>query len=233
MNSSDRDEENGSTIDPQQEDSTIFGVTDPQTYESNEAKSTRMILEAQLVDQDDERDQMEEELRQKFQGELGQVAQAEVMEDDGSTTRRRALLSIGILVILLAIIIGSVLTTRDTSPNTVSVPETMAPTVSSVPSEPPSEIPSETPSETLSDTPSESPSEPPTGRPSPNPSMKPSLLNNSFCEESLPIILGDDGFGGFLQDAIEQVVVFCEDPDQPSDSQPGLWYNVRGFGGAC
>jgi hypothetical protein len=63
--------------------------------------------------------------------------------------------------------------------------------------------------------------------------MKPSLLNNSFCEESLPIILGDDGFGGFLQDAIEQVVVFCEDPDQPSDSQPGLWYNVRGFGGAC
>jgi hypothetical protein len=157
-----------------------------------------MTLEAQLVDED-ERDQMEEELRQKLKGELGQVAQAEVVEDDGSTTRRRALLGIVILVILLAIIIGSVLATRDTSPRTVSVAETMTPTVSSVPSE--------------------------------TPSMKPSPLNNNLCKESLPIFLGDDGIGDFLEDAIEQVFVSCEDPDRPSDSQPGLWYNVRGVRG--
>jgi hypothetical protein len=61
--------------------------------------------------------------------------------------------------------------------------------------------------------------------------MKPSLLNNSLCEEPLPTILGDDGVEGSLQSAIEQVVVFCEFPDQPSDIQPGLWYNVREVGG--
>jgi hypothetical protein len=61
--------------------------------------------------------------------------------------------------------------------------------------------------------------------------MKPSLLNNGLCEEPLPIILGNDSIGGFLQDATEQVVVFCEDPDQPSDSQPGLWHDVRGVRG--
>jgi hypothetical protein len=173
---------------------------------TNQEKSALMTLEAQLVVEEDtervaqqEREQIEEETRQKILGEIGQVTHAEVVEDDGTKSRRRALLCVGIMVILLAIIIGSVLATRDTSPNTVSVAETMTPTISSVPS--------------------------------PSPSMKPSLLNNSLCEEPLPTILGDDGVEGSLQSAIEQVVVFCEFPDQPSDIQPGLWYNVREVGG--
>jgi hypothetical protein len=209
--------------------------------ETNQDKSALMTLEAQLVVEGDTervREQIEEEARQKILGEIGQVAQAEVVEHDGTKSRRRVVLCIGIMVVLMAIILGSVLATRDKSSNTISVPETttvfvpvmvsMTPTVSSVPSEPPSNTPSNKPSNTLSDTPSDTPSEPPTSRPSPSPSMKPSFLNNSLCEEPLPIILGDDGIAGSLQNAIEQVVVFCEDPNQRSESQPGLWYNVRG-----
>jgi hypothetical protein len=224
------DEEDGLTM-VSEHDSTIVGASDLH-HETSTATSTRMILQAQLVEED-ERERIEEEMRQKFLREIGQVAQAEVVEADGTKSRRRALLCIGIVVILMAIILGSVLATRDTSTNnTVFVPVTvsMTPTVSSVPSEIPSEIPSETPSNTLSDAPSETPSEPPTFRPSPSPSMKPSLLNNSLCEEPLPIILGGDGVEGSLQSATEQVVVFCEDPGQRSESQPGLWYNVRGVG---
>jgi hypothetical protein len=134
------------------------------------------------------------------------------------------------MVILVAIVLGNVLATRDTSMNAVSVPETTASTMSSVPSEIPSEIHLDTPSNALSDAPSETPSEPPTFCPSPSPSMKPSLLNNGLCEEPLPIVLGDDGIAGSLRSAIEQVVVFCEDPDQPSCSQPGPWHDARGVG---
>jgi hypothetical protein len=72
---------------------------------------------------------------------MGQVAQAEVVEDDGSKTRRRVWLCAGTMVILLAIIIlGSVLGTRDTSSsqNAISVPAMTAPTISAAPSETPS-----------------------------------------------------------------------------------------------
>jgi hypothetical protein len=73
----------------------------------NEAVSTRMVLEAKLVAEDDEREQMK-------------VAQAEVVEDDGSKPRRRALLCAAMVVILSAIILGVVLGTRDnTSPTIV------------------------------------------------------------------------------------------------------------------
>jgi hypothetical protein len=186
--------------------------------ETIQEKSARLIVEAHLVVEEDtervaqqEREQIEEEARQKILGEIGQVMQAEIVEDDGTKSRRRVLLCIGIMVIIMAVILGSVLATRDTSSNTISIKETMTPTVSSVPSETLSEIP--------------------TFRPSPSPSMKPSLLNNSLCEEPLPIILGDDGVAGSLQSAIEQVVVFCEDPYERSEIQPGLWYNVREVGG--
>jgi hypothetical protein len=71
------------------------------------------------------REQIEEELRQQFRVEMGHVAQAEVMgemghvaqadavEGDGAKTRRRALLCASIVGILLAIILGTVLGTRD------------------------------------------------------------------------------------------------------------------------
>jgi hypothetical protein len=93
---------------------------------------TRMLLEAQLVVEEDtervaqqERENIEE-LRQQFIGEMGQVAQAEVVEDDGSKPRRRRILICAtIVVILAAIILGVVLGTRDnTSPkslNTISM----------------------------------------------------------------------------------------------------------------
>ena len=131
------DEEDGLTSIMPEEDVTIVGVTDRE-YETNAAHSTRMILEAQLVVEEDtelldqeEQEQIEEELRQKFHEELGQVAQAEVVggigqvaqgdhvvEDGGTKTRRRVLLCIGIIVILLGIILGTVLGTRDTGTNT-------------------------------------------------------------------------------------------------------------------
>jgi hypothetical protein len=153
---------------------------------------------AQLVVEENEREQIED-LRQQFHDEqMEQVPKAEIVEDDGSNTRRRALLLTGIVAIILAIILGTVFGTRDTSPNTVSVQETTAPTISSVPSETISSVPSETP------------------------------LNNNICEEAHTIALGDAAIGDSLQNAIEQVVVFCELSDQHSESQPGLWYKVRG-----
>jgi hypothetical protein len=89
-----------------------------------------MILEAQLVVEEDtemvaqqEREKIEQ-LRQQFIGEMGQVAQAEVVEEDnGSKPRRKALLCAAIVVILSAIILGGVLGTRDknTSPITNSI----------------------------------------------------------------------------------------------------------------
>jgi hypothetical protein len=99
----------------------------------DEAISPSMILEAKLVAEEDteqvaqqEREKIEE-LRQQLLGEMGQVAQAEVVEDGGSKPRRRALLCAAIVVILSAIILvlGSVLGTRDnTSPNsTYSIPD--------------------------------------------------------------------------------------------------------------
>jgi hypothetical protein len=145
------------------------------------------------------------ELRQKIHGEMGQVAQAEVVEEDnGSKTRRRALLYSGIAVaISVSIIIGSVFGTRDTSPNTISVPASTAPTTSSVPSETPSETPCQTPT------------------------VAP--LDNNFCKEAYPINLGGDNIiAASLENAMQQSVVHCEDPLQPSDSRPGLWYKVRG-----
>jgi hypothetical protein len=57
-----------------------------------------MILEAQLVVEEDtemvaqQECEKIEELRQQFIGEMGQVVQAEVVEDDGSKPRRKALL---------------------------------------------------------------------------------------------------------------------------------------------
>jgi hypothetical protein len=70
-------------------------------HERSAAESTSMTVEAQLVEEN-EREQHEEELRQQFLGELGQVGQqAEVVEEDnGSKTRRRALLYSGIVVVL-------------------------------------------------------------------------------------------------------------------------------------
>ena len=187
------DEEDGQTITSEQ-NSTFGGATDLQHETSTVASSTRMIVEAQLVEEN-EREQLEEELRQNLEEELrqkiheeerGQVAQAEVVQDDGSKTRRRALLCAGSVVILLAIILGSVLGTRDTSsrPNAVSVPATTAPSVA--------------------------------------------RLNNSLCGEALPIMLGGGAIEDSLENAIEQVVTFCDFPNQPSDSQRGLWFKVRG-----
>jgi hypothetical protein len=68
---------------------------------------------------------IEEEAQQRILRASGQVEQAEVLEDDGSQSRRRTLLYTGITVILSRIIIGSALGTRDTSPSEA----TMAPTV--------------------------------------------------------------------------------------------------------
>jgi hypothetical protein len=197
------DEENGLEQNPAEDHSTVIGATDLQ-YHMNKEESICNILEAQLVDED-EREKMERELRQKLQGELGQVAQAEVMVDDGSNTRRRALLGIGILVSLVAIIIGCVLAMRDTSPNTVSVPETMAPTISSL---------------------RPSPSQTPAATPTP--------LNDNLCVEghpvqAHPIVLGANAIVASLENATEvRSVVFCEFPDQTAEFQPGLWYKVRG-----
>jgi hypothetical protein len=51
---------------------------------------------------------------------LGNPQAEKLVEDDGTNTRRRALLCRGMVVILLGIIIGTVVGTRDTSPNTVA-----------------------------------------------------------------------------------------------------------------
>jgi hypothetical protein len=169
--------------------------------ETDGEESTRMIIEAQLVVEEDterlgqtEREQIEEETRQQLIGEMGKVAQAEVVEDAGSKTRRRALLCAGIMVILLAIILGVALgTRRDTSPsaNTISVSATTAPTISFAPSETPSL------------------------RPSASPSMKPSQaptfapLNNNLCEEAHPIILGGSAIVASLENATQQLFISC------------------------
>ena len=190
------------------------------TNREESARISRMIIEAQLVREENtaqlaqyEREQIQQETRQEVLGEIGEVAQAEVVEDDGSQTRRRTCLCACTFVILLAIILGSVLGTRDNSSNTISVPETTTPTISPVPSETPSTTPSLRPSLSMK------PSQIPTAAP----------LNNSICEEAHIIGLGGAAIEASLQDATEQVVVFCEFPDQqPSDSQPGLWYKVRG-----
>jgi hypothetical protein len=61
----------------------IVGATD-RRYATNAAQSNFIFIESQLVEED-EREQIEEELiRQQFRGEMGQVAHAEVMDDDGS-----------------------------------------------------------------------------------------------------------------------------------------------------
>jgi hypothetical protein len=86
-----------------------------------------IILEAKLVaDEEDtdrvtqqERENIEEEARQRL---LGDAAQAEVVEDDGSKPRRSALLCVAIVVILSAIILVSVLGTRDTSSSSITIP---------------------------------------------------------------------------------------------------------------
>ena len=176
------DEEDGLTITLEQ-NSTFGGATDLQHETSAVTLSTTTIVEAQLVEEN-EREQLEEELRQKLLDEqMGQVAQAEVVQDDAYKTRRRPLRWACSIVILLAIILGSVLGTRGTSSNAVSVLATTAPSVAP--------------------------------------------LNNSLCEEALPLTLGGGAIEDSLENAMEQVVVFCEFPDQPSDSQPGLWYKVR------
>jgi hypothetical protein len=183
-------------------------------------ESTRMIIEAQLVVEEDterlaqyEREQIQEETRQKVLGEMGEVAQAEVvLEDDGSKTRRRALYCTGAMVILLGIILGSVFGTRETSSssNTISVSATTtAPTLSSVPSE----------------TPSLRPSPAPSLKPSPTPTVAP--LNNSLCQEAHPIIMGGDAIVASLVNATEQFTVFCEATNPYVDSLPGLWYKVK------
>ena len=53
-------------------------------------------------------------------------------------------------------------------------------------------------------------------------------LNNSLCEEAHLITLGGAALVASLENAVEQVVAFCEFPDQSDGSQPGLWYKVRG-----
>jgi hypothetical protein len=148
--------------------------------EMTQDKSAPMIDETQL--------DVEEETPQKIDAEIGQ---------DGSKTRRRALLCIGIMVILVAIILGVVLGMRDTSTGTISVPTTTAPTISSAPSETPSLTPTVTP------------------------------LNNSICEGAQPLDVGDAAIVATLANAIEQDVVFCEVPVPFSASQPGFWYKVR------
>ena len=47
----------------------------------------------------------------------------------------------------------------------------------------------------------------------------PLALNNSLCDEAHLIVLGDDVIVASLENAIKQVVVFCESPDQYADSQ--------------
>ena len=172
-------------------------------YETNQAEeSTRMIIEAQLVMEEDteqvaqkEREQIQEETRQNLLAELGQVAQAEliVMEDDDGSKipRHRALICFGIMVILFAIVLGGVLGTRDdTSSNIISV--ALRPSV----------------------------------RPSHMLTVAP--LNNSLCEEAHPIVLGDAAIVASLENATEQSVLSCDVLD-PSTFQPGLWYKVRGL----
>ena len=192
LTTADKDEHSAGRGD-KEDNSTFFEATDLQHELSAVTSATTTIVEAQLVEEN-EREQLEEELRgnleeefrQKIHDEqIGQVAQAEVVEDDGSKTRRRPLRWACSIVILLAIILGSVLGTRDTSSNAVSVLIATA-----------------------------------------APSVAP--LNNSLCAEALPIMLGDGVIEDSLENAIEQVVVFCEFPDQPADSQRGLWYKVRG-----
>jgi hypothetical protein len=86
----------------------------------NERISTAHLVaeeDTEMVAQQ-ERGTIEEEARQQLLGEMGKVERAEVVEDDGSKPRRRAFLCAAMVVILSAIILGSVLGTRDnTSPN--------------------------------------------------------------------------------------------------------------------
>jgi hypothetical protein len=189
MNSAGRgEEEAGFTIMPV-EDSSIVEAIDIQ-HEMNAAKSTRTIVEAQLV-KENEREKLEVELRQKFLDEqMGQVAQAEVVEDHGNETRLRAMLCTGIVLILLTIIVASVLGTRDTSPTT-------APAITNV--------------TTFGN----------------NITNVTTFGNNSLCGEAHSILLGNAAIVASLENATEQVVVFCEVPGQSIGVHFGLWYKVR------
>jgi hypothetical protein len=219
MNSTGSDQEN--SFRSAEEDSS----SDLQFETENTVESTDMILKAQLVLEEDtelltqnEREKIRKEARQSVIGEMGHVAQAEVVEDDGSNTRRRALLCSGIMVILLAIIIlGSVLGTRDasSSQSAISVPATTAPTISSAPSESPSLRPSASPSL----------------KPSQIPTVSP--LDNNLCEEAHPIFLRDAVTFASLENADIQGKMFCEIFNSPFYSLPGLWYKVRGARSVC
>ena len=117
------------------------GVPTRMPEETMNEQSTRMILEANLVveeEEDIDRPSQEEELRQKFHkflGEMGQgVAQAEVMEEDGSKTRRWwAMLYAGIAVTVLAIIVACVLGVLGAR-DTISIAATAALAIASAPS---------------------------------------------------------------------------------------------------
>jgi hypothetical protein len=76
---------------------------------SQKAMSSHMILEAKLVAEED------------TEGPMGQVAHAEIVKDDGSRSRRRAVLCAAIVGILSAIILGILLGKKDnTSPDTIT-----------------------------------------------------------------------------------------------------------------
>ena len=89
------------------------------------------------------------------------------------------------MVIVVAIIIASVLATRDDSPDPAPAPSEKA-------------------------------------------TSAPTALDNNICEEAHPITLGGSAISSSLDNASEQLVVFCEDPDRSDVFQPGLWYKVRG-----
>jgi hypothetical protein len=77
---------------------------------------------------------------------------------------------------------------------------------------------------------SAAPSPAPSLRSSSSPSLTP--LNNSICEEALPIMLDGSAIAVSLIDAAPQYVDFCGDENKVPQIQPGLWYRVRGLRGA-
>jgi hypothetical protein len=107
-----------------QEDDFTMADEDSKKFRTSKEGSSQMLIEAQLVVEEDterlaedEREKIQEDTRQKVLKEMGNVAQAEIVKDDGSKTRHRALIYISI--ILVGVILGSVLGTRKREQNTI------------------------------------------------------------------------------------------------------------------
>jgi hypothetical protein len=59
------------------------------------------------------------------------------------------------------------------------------------------------------------------------------IRKNVDCASARTIVSGDAVIVASVENAAEQDVIFCENTDQITSSEPGVWYNVREARGVC